>query len=343
MGETREEPEMRNANTFMVHGALVTLVMVFAGCMTSESVPGSQRASLSSDETTVDFEAIPPAALSASSVVVEAPWGDSDGAYQRELEGAHTGPMAIAADPDEGFWVVDTVGARLNRYGADGSLHQVIPTGVETVDDLAAGPAGKVTLLAYRRTPTPGHSLLTIDRQGSLESERAAPQGATLPTALVADGDQIYVEHRHEWLHPESGGARLWGRPAGELMVRARLDEGDVVLWTLDRTGQAVWNLRIDMPVRVTELLALESSRPYMAVVMRHIETDTDGEPIGHRTWLVAVSHAGETLGVLQLVDRRVTDAGRPFALTPDGDVLELVTSEEGVTVLRYERVGGAS
>lgn len=334
---------MRNANASVGWAIFIAVATVFGGCMTSETSPGSQRASLNAESSTVEFEALPPATLSSPSAVVEAPWGDSEGAFQRETVAAHTGPMAIAADHDEGLWIVDTVGARLYRYGANGSLRSVVSTGLETVDDLAVLSDGKVSLLAYRRTPTPGHSLLTVDAQGALEAERVAPQGASLPTALVTDGDRIYVEHRHEWLHPESGEERLWGRPAGDLLVRARLDEGDVVLWTMDRTGQSVWNLRIDTPFRVTELLALESAQPYIALVMRHIEIDSEGEPIGHQTWLVTVSYEGEALGTLRLVDSRVTDAGRPFALSPDGDVLELVTNEEGVTVLRYDNLGGAS
>lgn len=334
---------MRNVKASMALALLITATTAFGGCMTSGTSPGSQRSSLSAGGGTVDFESLSTAALSAPSAMIEASWGDSEGAFQRETVAAHTGPMAIATDYDEGFWIVDTVGARLYRYSENGSLRSVVSTGLETVDDLAVFSDGKVALLAYRRIPTAGHTLLTLDAQGTIETERPAPQGASLPTELVTDGDQIYVEHRHEWLYPESGGENLWGRPAGELLVRARLDDGDAVIWTMDRAGQAGWSLRIDTPFRVTELLALENAQPYMAIVMRHIETDSSGEPVGHQTWLVTVSHAGEALGVLRLVDSRVTDSGSPFALTPDGDVLELVTNEEGVTVLRYENVGGAS
>jgi len=334
---------MRSVNGFMVIGVLVASASVFGGCMSSEESPGTQRTSLSREVAVAELDALPPAGFSAATAVVEAPWGDAEGAFQRETVAAQTGPMAIAAERDEGFSIVDTVGARVYRYTAEGELRGVIATSVETADDLTVLPGGGVALLAYRRTPTPGYDLMTFDDRGSLLERRAAPQGASLPTAVVADGDQVYVEQRHEQLLPDSGGEALWGRPDGDLLVRARLDDGDAVLWTADREGQTAWSLRVDAPWPVTELLAVESAEPYLAIVLRHIETGADGDPVGQETWLVTVSHAGEALGSLRLVDSRVTDAGRPFALTPGGAVLELVTSEEGVSVLRYDVEGDAS
>lgn len=279
-------------------------------------------------------------------VMVAAAWGHGEGEVSREDVAARTGPMAIAAGPDgvgAGVDVLDTVGGRVLRFDDRGALRSTVALGVETGDDLVARPDGSLAVLAYHRLPAPGYEILTIAADGAALARQEAPQAATMPTALLADGatGALGVENRHAEVHPLDGSPRLWGRPAGALLLRAEAvaaaGGGLVQVTARDRAGQIAWERAIEVPWAVVEVLGLEGCDPYVAVVVRGVEPDS------HETYLVALDRGvGAPLGRLRLRDARVTDAGRPVALGRGGDVFELATDDAGASVLRYRWQEGA-
>lgn len=287
---------------------------------------------------------LPAAPLAAPELVVQAPWGSEIGAFGRELDGSDLGPMAIAADPEGGVALLDTVNGRVVRFGDDGSRNETIELGLQTADDLVLRDDGSLAVLVYQRLPSPRHEIRVRSRSGEWAAPLAVPQAASLPTGLLAEGSRLYVEQRHGWLLGMENEPRIWGRPAGRLLLRALRDgDGSVVIEARDRTDQAAWRYRLVCPWPVTEVLALETSTTHLALVIRHVDNESEAAPneTGHQTWMVSLRPDGSVLGTTQLVDRRITDAGRPVALSNDGDVYELRTDEAGVSVLRY-RFGGA-
>jgi hypothetical protein len=252
--------------------------------------------------------------------------------------------MALAAEPDGGVAVLDTVGARINRYGADGAPREVVATEVETADDLVALDDGALALLVYHRLPAPRYEVRQRDRDGRWRQPLPAPAAATLPTGLFADGASLLVEQRHGDLLPLDGGARRWGRPAGSLQLRALREPGGlVVVEARDRQGERRWVRRLECPWPVTEIRALEAADALVAVVVNHVFDESglpDGEA-GHESWLVAFAHDGRPLGRARVQDSRITDATRPFALARAGDLYEMLTDEDGLTVLRHRLGGG--
>jgi hypothetical protein len=314
-----------------------------------EPAPGPDRgtpdrSAVESTERLVSLASLPAAAFAGAEVFVEGPWGEGEDAFARETVAAHTGPMAIAAEPGGGLSVLDTVAGRVHRFDAEGRRLATLPIPVETGDDLVAMPGGGFAVLAYEREPEPHHLVLSFDRRGLSLGSRLAPQAATLPTALVADGPRLLVEQRHAWLLPVDGSPREWGRPSGDLLLRASLTPARAARVTArDREGQLLFETELDASWPVTEVLALEASESLVALVVRHVfESPADPEaPGGQETWLVALDREGAPLGRLELRDSRVTDSGRPVALGPGGDVFELQTTDAGVTVLRYRFQGG--
>jgi len=302
-----------------------------------------QRVSLSQNDSIIRLSELPDAPFAAPEPVVRASWGVEEGAYRREMQGSDLGPLALAADPEGGVVVLDTVGGRIYRYDDDGAQREMISTAVETADDLVMLDDGSLGLLVYRRTPSPHYDVLVRARDGEWAQPRTVPAEVTLPTGLLADGTRLYVEQRHGWLVSTDGSPRLWGRPSGANILRARREtDGSVLLEARDRMVSATWSRQLRFPWRVTEILALDSSMPYLAIVVRHIEdeSEAEGHVPAHETWLIAFAHDGTALGRVRLVDERITDAVRPFSLSPAGDIYELLTEEAGVTVLRH-RFGG--
>jgi hypothetical protein len=281
--------------------------------------------------------------------LVRAAWGRGDGEVSREDVAARTGPMAIAAEPGAGGGVnvLDTVGGRVLRFDGRGALRATVPVGVETGDDLAALPDGSLAVLAYHRLPAPGTEVLTFSADGAPRVVREAPQAATMPTALLVDDaaghGTLGVENRHADVLPLDGSPRLWGRPAGDLLLRAEVFPGSeaggglVQVTARDRAGQLAWERDLEVPWAVVEVLGLEGCDRYVAIVLRGVE------PEFHETYVVALDSAeGVPLGRLRLRDARITDAGRPVALGRGGDVFELATDEGGASVLRYRWEEGA-
>jgi len=319
-----------------------------SGCQTSSATdPASpERQPLEPSAFTVELEALPLAPFETAEIFVEASWIPEDEiSFARETIAAATGPMAIAAERDGGVSVLDTVAGRVVRFDRAGQLRSTVPIGFVTGDDLALLPDGGFAVLAYERLPEPHHTLVTFDPDGVARGQRLAPQAVTLPTALVADGDRLLVEQRHGWLHAADGSPRQWGRTAGDLQLRASLTEDrSVRLVARDRRGgRELWQTTVETPWPVTELLALDGSEPYVAVVLRRVHEEDDHGPAWQETWLVALDRSGAPLGRLELRDSRITDSGRPFDFAPNGDLFELVTDESGARLLRYAWAGGAS
>lgn len=320
---------------------IVSLAALFACNSTPETVAVSHQAMESASEI-IDFNSLDPLPLLGPESFVRAPWGAERGALSREDEGARTGPMAIAADPDGGLAILDTVGGRVLRYDGQGTLQATLPIGVETGDDLVVLPDRSLAVLAYRHAPTPGYDLLSFESDGTLRFRRPTPAAATMPTALLVETENddatLLVENRHAAVHPVDGSPRRWGRPVsgGNLFVRVQLVDGGLVLLTArDRSGQLAWERSLEVPWRVTEILDLSSCDEYVALILRGIE------PSHHETHVVAFDQVGTPLGTLALHDRRDTDAARPFTISRSGDIFALETNDEGATVLRYRNVGG--
>ena len=329
---------------------ILVLVLAGVGLLGCEGGPGSagpgsaatgRHAVWAAEPVVLDsLEAAP---FGAPEVELRASWGDGPLAFGRETVGAATGPMAIAAEAGSGFAVLDTVNGRVSRFAPGGALRASVPLGVETGDDLVVLGDGSIAVLAYRREPTPGHDLLAFGPDGTPRGRRPVPQAVTLPTALLADGRAVSVESRHLWVHPADGSPRLWGRPAGDLLLRATVAEGGLVTLTArERQGALAWQRSFELPWSVVEVLALEACDALVVIVLRGLVEPEGAEgPAWHETWAVALDRSGEPLGRLAVRDGRVTDSGRPFALARNGDLLELATDEGGVTVLRYRHGGG--
>lgn len=324
---------------------LFAVVLPLLACESSRGTErGVRQAPLSQGDIVLRLNELPAAPFAAPEPIVRASWGEEEGAYQREMQGSDLGPMALAVDPEGGVAVLDTVGGRIYRYDDGGGQREMIGTAVETADDLVVLENGSLAMLVYRRTPTPHHDVLVRARDGEWLQPRTVPGDVTLPTGLLADGPRLYVEQRHGWLFSTDGSPRLWGRPAGAHLLRARREtDGSIIFEARDRLGNAAWTRQLLCPWPVTEILAVDSSSPYLALVVRHIEDESEatGSAPAHETWLVAFAHDGDAIGRVRLVDERVTDAARPFSLSPEGDIYELQTEGAGVTVLRH-RFGGA-
>lgn len=308
-------------------GTLTVLMLLLSGCDSS----GAPTAAV--ERRALDHEA------PAGEALIVAPWGEGEGAYGRELVGAQTGPMAIAVDTEGDLWIVDTVGAHLDHYDRSGALVERIDTGVHTVDDLALGEDGAAHLLAYQRTPEPGHVVITRDRDGRLSPVRPVPQEVNLPTAIWVDGTGALVEQRHGALHSLDGSGRRWGRPVGELELRLRrTDAGEVLLEARERQGQTRWQRELTFPEPITEILALEAAGDQVVVVARAIRDASAGG--GQQSWAVWLDVDGAERGRREVRDARITDAARPYALDRDGRLYELNTDDRGVAVDTYE-LGG--
>ncbi len=292
----------------------------------------------------LNLDELPAAPLSEAEVLVQMPWGSEPGAVGRETDGADVGPMAIAAEPEGGLALLDTVNGRIYRFADDGSQREVVEIGLRTADDLVAREDGSLSLLAYRRLPSPHYEIRVLGRDGEWQEPRGVPAAATLPTGLMADGNRLYVEQRHGWLLGLDNAPRIWGRPAGRLLLRARREsDGAVLIEARDRMGQPAWRHRLVCPWPVTEILALETSAGHLALAIRHVEDESEVAPAApnHETWLISLSPDGDVLGRTELIDRRITDAARPLALSHEGDLYEMRSDESGLAVLRY-RFGGA-
>ena len=323
-----------------LHSPIVLSIMVsLVGCTPSAPGPEAvvEHGGLEAERSALDFDQLPAAPLSDAEVFARAGWGDGEGEVDRELAAAHTGPMAIAAGAGGALALLDTVGGRIHRYDGQGGLEATVAIGVETGDDLVALPDGALAVLVYQRRPEPHHELRVFDRDGGRRAALAAPRAATMPTALLSDGDQLLVEQRHGWALAADGSARRWGRPVGDLLLRAEVDGRALTLTARSRSGQAAWVRRLEAPWSITEVLTLDGCDRFVVVAFRRV----DEAEASQESWAVLFTLDGAPLGRHPLRDELVTDAGRTLTVSPGGDLFELTTDEAGAAVLRSRWQGG--
>lgn len=287
-------------------------------------------------------------------IVVRAPWGSAVGDLGRRGgdESAPEGPMSFAVTAEWDVWVLDQVNRRIVRYGAGGSVVDLLPVDLDTYQALAVAPGGELVLMDRLAAGI----VRVIDPAGALlgEAPLVGPGieegGGT--TALFAREDGIWVEYDHRRsVRVLDAGFRepaqrrvLPVRPldAGTAAGHARLaGPASVEVWTTDPAGDAVTAQRtIGFDEQVARIVTLASDDRGDIVLAVHLMTEDParGFAVVHEALVVLV------LDPALALRRRIVTAPsvgaweqfEEFEVTADGAIWQMAFVEEGVEVRRW-------
>jgi hypothetical protein len=287
-------------------------------------------------------------------VFARARWGGGPGdlARSRPDEANAEAPMSLAQGPNGTVVVLDQLNGRLVRFGPDGQPIGTTPLEMTAPQDLAIAEDGTVAVLdrlADRNVTVVGPDGEVV---GSfpIEGEGIEEGGGT--TAVVVDGEDIYVEREHSALvrigdvHGRAATERneIPGRPSrdGRSYLMAGLieaSEGRFYVNSIDRESDEhrfTREIRVPLALRAIVLLDTdETGTIYVAVAGEPF----DGPPETEQGRLLCLAGSdGTTIGATVLPANTDPDETlREMIVLEGGGVLYAVRSDDGVSLERFD------
>ena len=288
--------------------------------------------------------------------LIDAKWGSAAGQLgrRRGSEEAPEGPMSFAVGPGGEVLVLDQVNARVQRFGADGKPGAAINVATDTFQDLAVDREGRV---------------YALDRLADQEVAIFGPDGQPLAqvgvvggpiteggsvTGLSVGADGVWVEREHvESVHiagpggqPDPDRTTRPGRPLrdGSGFIGAALQDpaaGRAVVKVWDREGRPRWERPVTFPRPILQLLLLDSDLRGHVFVGAEVGVE-DPQPPHDFTDLADVvirlsQEGGAEAGMLVLPASEIPEEVlRRLVITDDGDVLQMLLSDDGAAIVRY-------
>ncbi len=282
-------------------------------------------------------------AAAEGDLILRGSWGTEPGQFGKRDEASRPGPMDFAW-VHEMLYVLDPVNARVQVFDPAGGSVRVIAIDTHTADFLHVADDGAVTVLdAFVR-----REFRIFRADGSLRLTARVPDTISLPSAIAADGDRVWIEERHDRVfeldasEAQTGQAApvvrsLPGRPiTGSRFAHARkLADGSIELRIgAESLDQKRHTLRF--PGRIEAVTALEmdgADRTYVAV--RRVNRAADG-PAKADLLVARLGPDGQPDGVQALPDAYVTDHYRKLCVTASGELIQMQTTEKEVRFIRW-------
>jgi len=293
----------------------------------------------------VSVASLPFAHVRRGRTVLSLPWGSGPARAGIALGGGDlpAGPSSFDVDRSGRIFLLDTKQSRLGVFAA-GRLVRSTPLPVAPRSDVALSPDGTAFVLA--RALDGRFDVTPVGPSGDAQSVLAA--GVGIPGAIRAVGGSAYVHvfPLDAWLpvagtqvRVDPGDASVVGEPLpGGRQLLSVVRGRRVRLGTVDdgRVRDAV-ELVFGRALGELALAAPDRSGGYLAIV--HVWRDGPRPADAFQ----AVQVDGRRIVSTFLLPSRAYTSGSPqtaFRIGPDGGLYQMLTSADGVRVVRY-RIGG--
>jgi hypothetical protein len=254
--------------------------------------------------------------------------------------------MSFAEGPDGSLVVLDQVHARLMRWGAGGHPLHPIPLPLETPQDLAIASDGTIAVLD--RLVARQVTLLSPEGRelGSLPLEGEGVPEAGGVTAVIVDGEDVYVEREHGPLvrigdirgRAADERTEIPGRPSrdGESYLLAGLIEPAAGRFFVNsiarRTRRHRFTRDISVPLALRQILLLDTDREGVIYVAVAGTPYGAPEEVEEGRLLCLAPGDGSTIGgAVFSVNTDPEETMRDAIVLDAGGVLYAMRSAEGV------------
>jgi hypothetical protein len=291
----------------------------------------------------------------AESLRVGARWGSGKGelGHKRQQEGAAEGPMSLVAGKDGDTWVLDQVNGRIVHFDPAGRAASEIKV-AETAQDLAIGPHG---------------NLYVLDRLGKAEVAVFDAAGTPIVTDAVVGGpiteggavtgifvgeNGVFLEREHaDNVRIAAADGRfdsdrpvVPGRPTrdGKGYVRVAVKDhrsqlAVVTAYGLD--GAERWKHTVAFPRSILHIITLDTDLAGHAYVVADVAEEAASPQHELRNVATVVARLaladGADRGAITMQAPSVPDeVFRPITVTDDGQVVQMLPSNEGVRIATY-------
>jgi hypothetical protein len=286
----------------------------------------------------------------AGAVIFTAKWGEGPGEFGFDLweQGAPSqNPIEVAAAPDgKSIALLDYANRRVQVYSREGVFLREIPLVDEAgLADVAIDDAGWILVLTY------GGSVIQIPPNDNQKASELSVVTSLHPQSLIVDGPSLWVADisgKFFQLATDHIGLSGDGQvasavdtyPAGQTALSTTLDSSSAATVKLvDRDKGNAVDVHLTspaMPLDSIRPLAADADRGLYVVMARIYGENWQGT----ESWcFVAVGPDGTYRGQLLLPLDNWAAGG--YAITPDGTLLELRSTKDGVELTEYQLGGG--
>lgn len=268
------------------------------------------------------------------------PWGSGPGRAGLDLgrESATLGPSSFDVDRDGRIYLADALQDRVAEF-SHGRLVRQTPVRIGARADLALTERGAVFVLDRDET---GPAIRRIDPQGRLGPAVSAGSGIIGQIRTVGEQGLASLLPQDAWTAVSADGLGTLtaagittGRPVTGGRQLLRVITEDFLRLAVVEDGRVVDPIEVRFAQRLGELALAEpdGSNGYWAVV--HVWRD---RPAADQYQVVHIS-GRRVVQTFAVGDRRFADTPpmARFRLGRDGFLYQLVTSPEGVSILRFD------
>lgn len=288
-----------------------------------------------------------------TTTLVKGRWGAAPGEFgrKRDPESAPEAPMSLAPGPKGQLLVLDQQNGRIQRFDAQGKPAGEVRVGADTFQDVAVDPKGNVLVLDRLADG----EVAIYDAEGRPKGRVPVVGGPITEgggvTGLFADERGVWLEREHGEVvriadaegRPDPNRPTQPGRPSrdGQLHLWARIasaPEGTVLVRAFDRDGQVRWQRRLGLERPIAHLLLLDTDRRGSAYLGALTGRPTE-EGLAEATIVVVRAGLadGQPTGRLVLPAPEVPEEMfRELSVTDDGEILQLLPRDDGMSVLRH-------
>lgn len=257
--------------------------------------------------------------------------------------------MSLAVDEKGRAYVLDQVNDRVVRRGPSGEVEGVVPLKLTNPQDIALGKGGSMAVLDRLSDK----AIALYDEGGALRGQlpltgEGVPEPG-LVTALVVDGDNVYVEREHGPLvrigdmsgHPADPRLEIPGRPSrdGLSYLSAGITDasaGRVYVSAIDRATNAHrFTRELRLKTEVHSIVLLDSDKKGTIYFAAEVEAQAD-EPVVVLTCLEPKKGAPTGSAVLP-ANTLPEETFRDLTVLDGGGVLYAQMTEAGATYKRYD------
>lgn len=283
-------------------------------------------------------------------ILVRGTWGNKPGEFGLVVpsgEGALEGPMSFAAGGTGEIYILDQVNSRIQVFGPDGNLRDVIPIEQRTAEAVAVDAAGDVYVcdLWVQRE-------IALYRDGKLLQKENLSPSLSAPREVFAVGKDIFIEDdltgraylvasEGRILSPsEQGKESRPGRFAKEnahyLCVSQEENQGVSIL---DNTGKKrAISIQSNEPAFLDSFWLDADGNAYLIYQMLK---ESPPDVLKSRFSVVKVNISSGKALQMDVPTGLFTPSRRPFVITEEGSIYQMQTSNEGLKVVRWTMPGG--
>jgi hypothetical protein len=255
--------------------------------------------------------------------------------------------MGLAVSGAGEILILDQVNRRVQRFDSGGNPVGQIAIASEATEDIALSSDGS---WLWALVSEPGG--FRLERYPVLEASPASviplSRSIQLATGVFVDGADVWIEQRHDLqtrvvageraLPPDAQRHDVLGRPdrsaPGRRLSAARTGPRRARVLRV-APGDTTWpivDVTTPLPLAIQELASDRGGRVFLGLHLGRPEPDGS---LSHARRVMVVLEGGQARSV-ELAVAMATDAFRPLAVSADGAIHQLQTTEEGVTVRRW-------